>query len=69
MHSSYLCPCQKSEFSPVGSRSQLIFGTLGSVLAEFPPRFPFQIWVRDITFVTVSGDKKCDVSHLSHFWE
>jgi len=25
--------------------------------------------VSDVTFVTFFGDKKCDVSHLSHFWE
>jgi len=23
----------------------------------------------DVTFVTFFGDKKCDASHLSHFWE
>jgi len=28
-----------------------------------------QILVSDVTFVTFSGDKKCDASHLSHFWE
>jgi len=42
---------------------------IGSVLAQFRPRFPSQIWVSDVTFVTFSGDKKCDASQLSHFWE
>jgi len=42
---------------------------LGSVLAEFLPRFPCQIWASDVTFVTFFGDKKCDALHLSHFWE
>ena len=41
----------------------------GSVLTGFLPTFPSQIWVSDGTFVTFFGDKKCDVSHLSHFWE
>jgi len=27
------------------------------------------MWVSDVTFVTFFGDKKCDGSHLSHFWE
>ena len=31
--------------------------------------FPSQIWVSDVTFVTFSGDQKCNASHLSHFWE
>jgi len=42
---------------------------LGSVLHGFLPSFPSQIWVSDVTFVTFFGDKKCDASHLSHFWE
>jgi len=25
--------------------------------------------VSDVTFVTFFGDKQCDASHLSHFWE
>ena len=41
----------------------------GSVLPGFLPSFPSQICVSDITFVTFFGDKKCDASHLSHFWE
>ena len=41
----------------------------GSVLAEFLPRFPSQIWVSDVTFVTFFRDKKCDALHLSHFLE
>ena len=39
---------------------------LRSVLPGFLPSFPSQIWVSDVTFVTVFGDRKCDVSH---FWE
>ena len=35
----------------------------------YPYFFPSQIWVSDVTFVTFFGDKKCDKSHLSHFWE
>ena len=31
--------------------------------------FPFHIWASDVTFVTFSGDKKCETLHLSHFWE
>ena len=42
---------------------------LGFVLDEFLPRFPFQIWVSEVTFVTFSGDRKSDALHLSHFWE
>jgi len=41
----------------------------GSVLTGFLPSFPSQIWVSDVTFVTFCGDKKCDASHSSHFWE
>ena len=42
---------------------------LESVLAEFLPSFPSQIWVSDVTCVTFFGDKKCDALHLSHLWE
>jgi len=45
------------------------YAFLGSVLAQFLPRFPSQIWVSDVTLVTFFGDKKCDALHLSHFWE
>jgi len=38
-------------------------------LTQISSSFPSQIWVNDVTFVTFSGDKKCDASHLSHFWE
>jgi len=41
----------------------------GSVLPRFLSSFPSQIWVSDFTFVTFFGDKQCDASHLSHFWE
>ena len=41
----------------------------GSVLPGFLPSFPSQIWVSDVTFDTFFGDKKCDASHFSHFWE
>ena len=41
----------------------------GSVLPGFLLSFPSQIWVSDVTFVTFFGDKKCDASHLSHFWD
>jgi len=44
------------------------FGPWESVLPGFLPSFPSQIWVNDVTFVTFFGDKKCDASHLSHFW-
>ena len=43
--------------------------SLGSILPGFIPSFPSQIWVSDITFVTWFGDRQCDASHLSHFWE
>jgi len=39
-----------------------------SVLDQFLPRFPSQIWVSDVTFVTFFGDKKCDASRVSHVW-
>jgi len=42
---------------------------LRPALPGFLLSFPFQIWVSDVTFVTFFGDKKCDASHLSHFWE
>jgi len=60
----------KSGSSILQAVSCRIFGcNLGSVLTGFLPSFPFQIWVSDVTFVTFFGDKKCDASHLSHFWE
>jgi len=40
---------------------QALFGFLLSI--------PSQIWVSDVTLVTFFGDKQCDASHLSHFWE
>jgi len=48
---------------------QLTILLLESVLPGFLPCFPSQIWVGDVTFVTFFYDKKCDASHLSHFWE
>jgi len=44
---------------------------LGSVLAEFLPSFPSQIWMSGVTFVTFFGYTKCDASllPLSHFLE
>jgi len=42
---------------------------LSSVLAEFLPSFPSQIWVGDVNFVTFFGDKKCEASLVSHFSE
>jgi len=42
---------------------------LGSVLPGFLPSFPSQICGSVVTFVTFSGDKQCDASHVSHFWE
>ena len=56
---------------PIRQSSLLVFefARLGSVLPGFLPSFPSQIWVSDVTFVTFFGDKQCDASHLSHFWE
>ena len=44
-------------------------GDYGLVLAQFLPRFPSQIWVSDVIFVTFFCHKKRDVLHLSQFWE
>jgi len=50
------------------TRSKQLYKS-GSVLTEFLPRFLSQILVCDVTFVTFSGDKKCDALHLLHFWD
>jgi len=40
-------------------------------LSRISSPVPVSHWVTvsDVTFVTFFGDKKCDASHLSHFWE
>ena len=38
-------------------------------LNRISSQLPFLDLGSDVTFITFSGDKKCDVSHLSHFWE
>jgi len=54
----------RMDIAAIGSRR-----VYGSVLTGFLPSFPSQIGVSDVTFVTYFGDKKCDASNLSHFWE